>query len=97
MSDYLRVPDLSVLRGDHRILPGERVLPERDREDCGDEGICRRIHRYRGHESKYSGKDDGTETGDEQFEINDGRSFETMYEDITEEGLQPVLNDYVYV
>ena len=49
------------------------------------------------HESKYSGKDDGTETGDEQFEINDGRSFETMYEDITEEGLQPVLNDYVYV
>ena len=46
------------------------------------------------HESKYSGKDDGTETGDEQFEINDGRSFETMYEDITEEGLQPVLNDY---
>lgn len=49
------------------------------------------------HESKYSGKDNGTETGDEQFEINDGRSFETMYEDITEEGLQPVLNDYVYV
>ena len=49
------------------------------------------------HESKYSGKDDGTETGDEQFEINDGRSFETMSEDITEEGLQPVLNDYVYV
>lgn len=49
------------------------------------------------HESKYSGKDDGTETGDEQFEISDGRSFETMYEDITEEGLQPVLNDYVYV
>ena len=49
------------------------------------------------HESKYSGKDDGTETGDEQFEINDGRSFATMYEDITEEGLQPVLNDYVYV
>lgn len=49
------------------------------------------------HESKYSGKDDGTETGNEQFEINDGRSFETMYEDITEEGLQPVLNDYVYV
>ena len=49
------------------------------------------------HESKYSGKDDGAETGDEQFEINDGRSFEAMYEDITEEGLQPVLNDYVYV
>lgn len=35
--------------------------------------------------------------GDEQFEINDDRSFETMYEDMSEEGLQPVLNDYLYV
>ncbi len=49
------------------------------------------------HESKYTGKEqDGTE-GDEQFEINDGRSFDTMYQDIAEEGLQPVLNDYLYV
>ena len=23
--------------------------------------------------------------------------FETMYQDMSEEGLQPVLNDYVYV
>ena len=49
------------------------------------------------HESKYTGKEaDGTE-GDEQFEINDDRSFEKMYEDMAEEGLQPVLNDYLYV
>ena len=49
------------------------------------------------HESKYTGKEaEGTE-GDEQFEINDERSFETMYEDMSEEGLQPVLNDYLYV
>ena len=48
------------------------------------------------HESKYSGKDDG-EGGDEQFEINDGRSFNAMYSDISGEGLQPVLNDYLYV
>lgn len=49
------------------------------------------------HESKYTGKEmDGME-GDEQFEINDDRSLETMYEDITGEGLQPVLNDYLYV
>lgn len=48
------------------------------------------------HENKYSGKDkDGT--GDEQFEISDGRSFDEMYKDISSEGLQPVLNDYVYV
>ena len=49
------------------------------------------------HESKYSGKESDAEQGDEQFEINDGRSLDKMYEDITEEGLQPVLNDYLYV
>ncbi len=49
------------------------------------------------HESKYTGKkQDGTE-GDEQFEINDNRSFDKMYKDIAAEGLQPVLNDYLYV
>ncbi len=49
------------------------------------------------HESKYTGKEEDGEQGDEQFEINDGRSFQKMYEDISEEGLQPVLNDYLYV
>ena len=49
------------------------------------------------HESKYTGKEQDGTSGDEQFEINDGRSFETMYQDIAEEGLQPVLNDYLYV
>lgn len=49
------------------------------------------------HESKYTGKESGGAEGDEQFEINDGRSFEKMYDDIADEGLQPVLNDYLYV
>ncbi|MCI7131249.1 MAG: 2-iminoacetate synthase ThiH [Lachnospiraceae bacterium] len=49
------------------------------------------------HESKYSGKESEGAQGDEQFEINDNRSLETMYSDIAEEGLQPVLNDYLYV
>ncbi len=49
------------------------------------------------HESKYTGKEEDGEQGDEQFEINDGRSFQKMYEDISDEGLQPVLNDYLYV
>ncbi len=49
------------------------------------------------HEDKYSGKETGEDTGDEQFEINDNRSFKEMYENISEEGLQPVLNDYLYV
>ena len=49
------------------------------------------------HESKYTGKEDDAAKGDEQFEIDDGRSFEAMYKDMSGEGLQPVLNDYVYV
>lgn len=48
------------------------------------------------HESKYHGiQKEGT--GDEQFEISDARSFDEMYKDIASQGLQPVLNDYVYV
>lgn len=49
------------------------------------------------HESKYTGKEADTNQGDEQFEIADNRSLGQMYKDISEEGLQPVLNDYVYV
>ena len=49
------------------------------------------------HESKYTGKQDDAARGDEQFEIDDARSFEAMYRDMSGEGLQPVLNDYVYV
>lgn len=49
------------------------------------------------HESKYEGKEGHEGEGDEQFEISDGRSLESMYSDISEEGLQPVLNDYLYV
>ena len=49
------------------------------------------------HESKYTGKDTGAAQGDEQFEIDDSRSLEKMYADISGEGLQPVLNDYLYV
>ena len=49
------------------------------------------------HESKYSGEQSGEQEGDEQFEINDNRSLQAMYADMSEEGLQPVLNDYLYV
>lgn len=49
------------------------------------------------HESKYTGKENVSEGGDEQFEINDSRSFKKMYSDMSGEGLQPVLNDYLYV
>lgn len=49
------------------------------------------------HESKYTGKETDGEAGDEQFEISDGRSLTKMYSDMSGEGLQPVLNDYIYV
>ena len=49
------------------------------------------------HESKYSGKETDGQEGDEQFEIDDSRSLKKMYDDISGEGLQPVLNDYLYV
>ncbi|MBQ9341269.1 MAG: 2-iminoacetate synthase ThiH [Lachnospiraceae bacterium] len=49
------------------------------------------------HESKYTGKETNNAQGDEQFEINDNRSLDSMYRDIAQEGLQPVLNDYLYV
>ncbi|MBQ7944568.1 MAG: 2-iminoacetate synthase ThiH [Lachnospiraceae bacterium] len=49
------------------------------------------------HESKYSGKESDGVQGDEQFEIDDDRSLDVMYQDIASEGLQPVLNDYLYV
>ncbi len=49
------------------------------------------------HESKYTGKETDGEAGDEQFEINDGRSLDRMYAEMSDAGLQPVLNDYLYV
>jgi len=49
------------------------------------------------HESKYNGTESDGMEGDEQFEINDARSLDTMYKDIKKEGLQPVLNDYIYM
>ncbi len=49
------------------------------------------------HDSKYNGKEADGIQGDEQFEIDDNRSLDKMYKDISDEGLQPVLNDYLYV
>ena len=49
------------------------------------------------HEIKYNGNGSEGIQGDEQFEIDDNRSLDKMYRDIEGEGLQPVLNDYLYV
>lgn len=48
------------------------------------------------HESKYGGAA-CAKAGGEQFEIADPRSLQAMYADLSSEGLQPVLNDYLYL
>ena len=37
------------------------------------------------------------EKGDEQFEIDDGRSVDEIYHMIEDKGMQPVMTDYIYV
>ena len=39
----------------------------------------------------------GEEEGDDQFEISDTRNVEQVLEGIRSQGLQPVMNDYVYL
>lgn len=41
--------------------------------------------------------EDGEKKGDEQFEISDGRTVDEVYNAILQHGLQPVMNDYIYV
>lgn len=40
---------------------------------------------------------DDTATGDNQFEIADGRTVDEIYSALCSHGMQPVMNDYVYV
>ena len=37
------------------------------------------------------------EKGDQQFEISDGRSVDEIYQMIEDNGMQPVMTDYIYV
>ena len=39
----------------------------------------------------------GDAKGDEQFEIDDGRTVDEIYTAIKDAGLQPVMSDYIYV
>lgn len=62
-------------------------------------GIGDHAEKYEQHSAtKATGeKQDRTaDSGDEQFEISDDRSFEEIYDAIKAQGLQPVLNDYLY-
>ncbi len=43
------------------------------------------------------GHSGGEKKGDEQFEISDGRNVKQVYDALCENGLQPVMSDYIYV
>lgn len=43
------------------------------------------------------GGHDGEEKGDAQFEISDGRSVDEVFKAIEDQGMQPVMSDYIYV
>lgn len=43
------------------------------------------------------GHSDGEKKGDEQFEISDSRNVDEVFKAIEEQGLQPVMSDYIYV
>ena len=44
-----------------------------------------------------SSDSDSGESGDEQFEISDGRSVDEVYQALLKHNLQPVMSDYIYV
>ena len=41
--------------------------------------------------------DDIEDKGDDQFEISDGRSVDEVFNALKDHGLQPVMNDYIYL
>lgn len=43
------------------------------------------------------GGHDGEQKGDEQFEISDSRSVKEIYDAISNQGLMPVMSEYIYV
>lgn len=49
------------------------------------------------HKEKYAKIETLDSAGDEQFEIQDSRSLDEMHDAFEKAGLQPVLNEYLYV
>ena len=44
-----------------------------------------------------SNMDDIESKGDDKFEISDGRSVDEVFNALLDNGLQPVMSDYIYV
>lgn len=60
-------------------------------------GIGDHEQKYEEHKHLASKPCTDSNVGDEQFEISDDRSFTEIYKAIKAQGLQPVLNDYLFV
>lgn len=41
--------------------------------------------------------EDIEDKGDDQFEISDGRTVDEVFDALKKNGLQPVMNDYIYL
>mgnify|MGYP007127259043 CR=1 FL=1 len=96
MSGALCIQNFPAVYRNNSFIKRTETFQGRYCKDCSNKSFCRSFYGIGDHESKYAGEDDA-EAGDEQFEISDARSFDQMYGDMEGEGLQPVLNDYVYV
>ena len=66
-------------------------------KDAEDESNSEEHPTDGGEGTSSSMRQEAEDAGDEQFEISDSRSLSQMYQDMAAEGLQPVLNDYLYV
>ena len=87
----MRVPHFSAICRNYRIIKGIGIIKIACTKVSA--GVSTGIG---DHEAKYEGSEE-KDCGDEQFEIADTRSLKQMYDDIKQQGLWPVLNDYLYV
>ena len=58
---------------------------------------CERVRDHSAGVNVGIGGRGGEEKGDEQFEIDDTRTVDEVYQAIRDHGLQPVMSDYIYV
>ena len=76
------------------------TISTRERAGFRDRGDHHRSHqnfRRRQYRSGGSCGKDLEDKGDDQFEISDDRGVEEVYQAVLKKGMQPVMNDYVFV
>ena len=97
ITDSMGFEEAEFLRRVEEALDGGATilqLREKNKSTMEYIDLAEKVHELT---KKYNGTESDEVQGDEQFEIDDNRSLDKMYKDIEGEGLQPVLNDYLYV